>query len=69
MRIYVINFKRFLRLLPVFLIIVLLLSFISVTGMEAFGVFDQERDLPIYSVDTPDRKVSITFDCAWGAVP
>lgn len=25
------------------------------------------RKLPIYSVDTPDKKVSISFDAAWGA--
>lgn len=25
------------------------------------------RMLPIYSVETPDKKVAITFDCAWGA--
>lgn len=26
-----------------------------------------EKLLPIYSVETPDKKVAITFDCAWGA--
>lgn len=26
-----------------------------------------ERRLPIYCVDTPDKKVSISFDAAWGA--
>ncbi|MCL1842696.1 MAG: polysaccharide deacetylase family protein [Defluviitaleaceae bacterium] len=25
------------------------------------------KKLPIYSVDTPEKKVSITFDAAWGA--
>lgn len=24
------------------------------------------RELPIYSVDTPDKKVALTFDAAWG---
>lgn len=23
------------------------------------------RLLPIYSVETPDKKVALTFDCAW----
>ena len=27
----------------------------------------QNRLLPIYSVETPDKKVALTFDCAWGA--
>ena len=26
-----------------------------------------DRLLPIYSVETPDKKVALTFDCAWGA--
>jgi len=26
-----------------------------------------ESLLPIYSVETPEKKVAITFDCAWGA--
>ncbi|MCL2698303.1 MAG: polysaccharide deacetylase family protein, partial [Oscillospiraceae bacterium] len=25
-----------------------------------------ETLLPIYSVDRPDNKISLTFDCAWG---
>ena len=24
------------------------------------------RELPIYCVDTPEKKISISFDCAWG---
>jgi len=27
-----------------------------------------ERKLPIYCVQTPEKKVSISFDAAWGAV-
>ena len=25
-----------------------------------------ERKLPVYSVDTDDRKIALTFNCAWG---
>lgn len=32
---------------------------------KSVGVFNSERHLPIYSVETD--KVAITFDCAWGA--
>ena len=28
---------------------------------------NQNRLLPIYSVETPEKKVALTFDCAWGA--
>ncbi|MBO5526079.1 MAG: polysaccharide deacetylase family protein [Clostridia bacterium] len=36
------------------------------TGAAAlyFGV--QKRSLPIYSVQTEEKKISISFDCAWG---
>ncbi len=27
----------------------------------------QNRKLPIYSVDVPDKRISISFDAAWGA--
>ncbi len=28
--------------------------------------FSQGRELPIYSVDTGEKKIAISFDCAWG---
>lgn len=33
-----------------------------------YNVFygDNLKKLPIYSVDTPQKKLSISFDCAWG---
>lgn len=30
------------------------------------GVFVQDKNIPIYSVDTQEKKVSITFDVNWG---
>lgn len=33
----------------------------------AVSVFNTDKDLPIYSVDIPEKKAAITFDCAWGA--
>lgn len=30
------------------------------------GVFAQDKNIPIYSVDTEQKKVSITFDVNWG---
>ncbi len=34
---------------------------------DAVAVSAVERELPIYSVERGDRKISVTFDCAWGA--
>ncbi len=34
---------------------------------SVFRVAEAERKLPIYCVDTPDKKVAISFDAAWDA--
>lgn len=34
---------------------------------EVAEVFEQKRDIPIYSVECNQKKASITFDCAWEA--
>jgi polysaccharide deacetylase family sporulation protein PdaB len=34
---------------------------------EALGVlFNNERTMPIYCVEVPDKRVALTFDAAWG---
>lgn len=53
------------------LIIALLIIITCISGMSIInGMIEtaaQRRLLPIYSVDTSDQKVALTFDCAWGA--
>ena len=36
---------------------------VYIFGSVAFG--EGSRILPIYSVETPEKKVAITFNCAW----
>ncbi len=51
-------------------IISLLTIFCFVGSNIVSNVIDtaiNNRLLPIYSVETPEKKVAITFDCAWGA--
>lgn len=67
MKVCVISLKRVLRFTSIFLVIVLVISVVSITGMDVLGVFSNGRELPIYSVDLSEKKASITFDCAWGA--
>lgn len=67
MKIVVLNFRRFLIYLLVFITTVLIISAVSIKGMEALGVFSGNRETPIYSVDAVKKVASITFDCAWGA--
>ncbi len=67
MMFYVVKAKR---VLPVVLAIVIALAvafIILMSNSEVLGVFASDKDLPIYSVDYPDKVVAITFDCAWGA--
>lgn len=48
---------------------VLLLAISTVSSIflnVSKGVFIQDKNIPIYSVDTQEKKVSITFDVNWG---
>lgn len=37
------------------------------TAVEVNSTYG-DRELPIYSVDTDEKKIAISFDAAWGAV-
>ena len=53
------------------ILIVSILTVICITGTSIVNHVIEtamsNRLLPIYSVETPEKKVAITFDCAWGA--
>lgn len=64
MKIY--RYKKLLVLLAIALaIIILLFSFTKNRG-NISNVFAAEKELPIYSVNRDDKKISLTIDCAWG---
>lgn len=59
--------KKNLKYLFIMAITLVLLS-LNINGSSAqvyFGI--APRLVPIYSVDTEEKKVAITFDSAWGA--
>ena len=64
---YVINVKFILLVILIFSV----LTIISIAGNQivdnVIETASSNRLLPIYSVETIDKKVAITFDCAWGA--
>jgi polysaccharide deacetylase family sporulation protein PdaB len=66
MFIYVMKAKSLYYALAVLLISIVIIV-ISLLGVKALDVFNPGRQLPIFSVDYPDKKAAITFDCAWGA--
>ncbi len=50
------------------LIIVAIICMVILSGTGAYQVFYgyAVRELPIYRVDTQEKKIAISFDCAWG---
>jgi polysaccharide deacetylase family sporulation protein PdaB len=48
---------------------ILLVSLVYVsfkTNVNVAEVFSQTKELPIYSVETEDKKIALSFDAAWG---
>lgn len=67
MRIYVINARKTLRYIVICALAVLIAAVMGLDSNGSLPVFNDEKDLPIYSVDHPEKKLALTFDCAWGA--
>ncbi|MGE5473077.1 MAG: polysaccharide deacetylase family protein [Ignavibacteriales bacterium] len=68
MKIIVIKAKNFYSIFGLFILSIAALFLGGLLLNNAAQVFTQSsQNLPIYSVKTTDKKVSITFDCAWGA--
>lgn len=68
MKIIVVNVRKrakYLILGAIFLVCLIMAVFILPSA--ALSVSAEVKDLPIYSVDSPDKTVAITFDCAWGS--
>ncbi len=49
------------------LLMVLLVSIVAFTGTGTVYFGYAVRKVPIYSVDTKEKKVALTFDAAWGS--
>ena len=47
-------------------IAVILAVLLSATGAYAVFTGGTVRKLPVYSVETTEKKIAISFDCAWG---
>lgn len=57
----------FKPLIGAFIAILLIIGGFYCSREVGFGpVFGAEKKLPIYSVNTNEKKVAISFDCAWG---
>lgn len=67
MKIYVFKFKSLVRIIAIAVIAVALLITVLAINPRVAEVFNGTREIPIYYVDTDEKKASLTFDCAWGA--
>ncbi len=57
--------KKLLIILSVILAVIIAL--ITVVSLGVSGAFaGSKKKLPIYSVQTEEKKIAISFDCAWG---
>ena len=65
MRVWVCRRKP-LALAALGMALVLLCALLSSTGAYAVFYGGAPRKLPIYSVETAQKRLAITFDCAWG---
>lgn len=46
--------------------LIITVGLIGLRGSVVNPVFGEGKKLPIYSVDTDEKKIAISFDCAWG---
>lgn len=68
MKLFVINRKAISRLFLVVLLVAVSVAYTAGTESGVLSVFmNNNRKLPIYCVETPEKKIAISFDAAWGA--
>ncbi len=66
MKIFSLTKKEILTAMGAFLIAATALSIGGATVSKAVSAATEPRDIPIYSVETKEKKVAISFDAAWG---
>ena len=67
MKIVCIKAKQITAIVSLFLVICLLVFSTSVTQVSGVYLGYRVRQVPIYNVQTDQKKVALTFDAAWGS--
>ncbi len=57
---------KYLAVAAAFLALIVVSAFTAYAADAAEAYWSGARSLPIYSVGREDKKISISFDCAWG---
>ncbi len=63
----VVRRKDIVRVVCVLLLAVFLTAAVGASGTAQVFLGQSTRRVPVYSVETEDKKVALTFDAAWGA--
>ncbi len=58
--------KKIITVMALSLVALVCLLSLRFSGAHAVFYSKNIKKLPIYSVETPEKKISISFDCAWG---
>lgn len=67
MKIYILDKKVVAKITAVMLLVILSVIFTGVIDNKGImSVFSTSKELPIYYVETPEKKIAISFDAAWG---
>lgn len=66
MRLLVLDKKGIAIALSCIMIAIIAVGIITSTGLRAVSTVTEQKELPIYSVETDKKQVSISFDAAWG---
>ena len=68
MQFIVLRYRRVLKLIITGVLILLGFFLLSGVCSRVVGVYqDNIREVPVYSVDSKEKKLAISFDAAWGA--
>lgn len=69
MQFIVLRYRRVLKLIITGVLILLGFFLLSGVCSRVVGVYqDNIREVPVYSVDTKEKKLAISFDAAWGPI-
>ncbi|WP_129600044.1 polysaccharide deacetylase family sporulation protein PdaB [Anaerophilus nitritogenes] len=66
MRIWIIHKRIVLGIIMIILLLFISFLYLGDFGNAIVGVMNKDKILPIYCVDTSEKKLSISFDAAWG---
>lgn len=58
--------KKIIRIVCLIVVFILLCIALSITGGEQVFFYKKNKKVPIYYVKREDKRISISFDCAWG---